>query len=198
MTTIVDQIADARVIETDTDTGSHWDHIRAPAAALREYALDCAATLALARGQATADDLERLEIELPDHDYGNADEQPFCRECGADSAGSFAAGPCVSEDFGQEDAMRVADERPLEVRHARWTLSYLRDPSAGALASVVVVLGTGGPHVEVRCDFDTQGNVERVEMEQRWSGVRRAVCRDRRLCAIVAEYVTTFYAPEDC
>lgn len=151
--------------------GSHWQSLRLPDEALRDFLLDCRATLALYAGDATVEDCVRLELgELAD-----------------DEAGERQA----------EEAMLVANERPLAVAVARWHDPVDNPEEPGPVAMVDIVLGTGGPHVEVVGRFATNDCCDAVEILQAWSGSRRAVTYDTRACGVFAEYVATFYGLGD-
>ncbi len=99
-------------------------------------------------------------------------------------------GPDELEREREDGGHTVLESWWLEVRVARWE-GRGTDGEHTHLARVVMVLGTGGPHVEIVVDCDTFGDAERMTLERRWSGVNTATTTDARAMQVVDSFLAT-------
>lgn len=83
----------------------------------------------------------------------------------------------------------------LEARTATWN-GGVDVIGVGKVARAVVVLGTGGPHVELDFSYDHHGRCERVELRRYWSQADSATTTDTRALAIVDDFTAAFLVVE--
>lgn len=155
---------DYRITTTiDRDAhGPHWDSLNPVESHLKHEIRFMAATLAVMREEATADQLDTLDVTLQD----------------------------IEDCDSSELAWQLVNEWPLEARIARW------DTPERDLARAVIVLGTGGPHVELNVDAGATGNVESITLDRYWSGHQSALTTDQRACEIVGDFLSAFFVVE--
>jgi hypothetical protein len=100
------------------------------------------------------------------------------------------------EDLAEEfDIFADFNAYALEMRVARWD-DYNAEPGTAPLARVVIVTGTGGPHVEVSVDFDSNGSPERITQSTYWSGEWTATTTDGRALSIANDYLAAIVPDE--
>lgn len=109
--------------------------------------------------------------------------------------GPSARAEQILEDTGRTlddfDVYEILDEGLLEVQRAHWTPQDDREDKP--LARLVLVTGTGGPHVEIVVDMNQQGRAERVTLNRYWSGRSCAWTDDDRALDIATDYVEAFF-----
>lgn len=98
-----------------------------------------------------------------------------------------------AEDYSDpyELALSVLDGWSLEIINARW-----QHYAHTNLARVYVVLGTGGPHVELDILCDTRGYAESIELRRYWSQSDSARTTDGRALEYVDGFISAFLEVE--
>jgi hypothetical protein len=91
-----------------------------------------------------------------------------------------------------EEAMQELNSWALEIQVARWE----GDSTEREIARVYVVLGTGGPHVELDISYATTGRCESVELRRFWTETDSARTTDTRATELVDDFVRAFVVPE--
>lgn len=91
------------------------------------------------------------------------------------------------------DCWNIVEAWYLDIATARWdTTTGDRPP-----CRVELVTGTGGPHTELVGIYNRQGECERVEAHQYWSGHREAWTTDRRALEVFEAFREAFIYMED-
>jgi hypothetical protein len=149
--------------------GRHWQGMGTPGAHLRDVLDGMAGMLRAYNGEGTDADFDALDVDENRQDWLD--------------------GPTMQQDTAQE----AFDSWALEIRLARWTIGG--GAADGMPARVDAVLGTGGPHVELDVTFDSNGDVDEIELFRAWAGEpHRARSTDREAREIVQGFVYAFLA----